>query len=370
MGHVPALDGIRGLAILIVVIFHITPMGEDANHGVALLIARILNTGAMGVDLFFVLSGFLITGILLRSKSSPRYFLNFYGRRALRIFPLYYFVLTLVTIGLYTIPSWRPYNNLRSHWPSYWFYGTNFIVARHGWEILEAKSVGLGYLWSLAVEEHFYLFWPFMVWLFSERGLTRVCLAMMVTAPVLRGLSLFLGQEETASAVLTQCRMDSLATGALLSILVHYKSPAEVLRRFRWIGLISGVLFVAYNAIRVIHIPGFPLAPTRIFGNSILAFAFASLICLVLGGGWTTGLMSWRPLRLFGVYSYGIYIYHGILLGYLMTWFTAGRLSFNTGHLWLGVLPHYILCVAAPTLVAVLSYHLLEGPLLKLKRFF
>ena len=97
---------------------------------------------------------------------------------------------------------------------------------------------------------------------------------------------------------------------------------------------------------------------------------FATLICLSLGGGRTATLISYRPLRFFGVYSYGIYIYHGVLLRYLMAWFTAGRLSFNTGHPWLGLLPHYVLCMAAPTLVAVLSYHLLEKPMLKLKRFF
>jgi len=164
--------------------------------------------------------------------------------------------------------------------------------------------------------------------------------------------------------------MDSLATGALLAILVHYKSPAEVLRRFRWIGLISGLLFVAYNAIRAIHVSGIPLAPIRIFGNSILALAFASLICLALGGRRTTTLMAWRPLRFFGVYSYGIYVYHGVLLDYVTGWFTVRRLSFHTGHIWIGVLPHYIMSIGAVTLVAVVSYHLLERPFLKLKRFF
>ena len=79
MGHIPALDGIRGLAILIVLIYHFTPQGDGVQHGIAQIIARTIDMGWTGVDLFFVLSGFLITGILLRSKSSPRYFLNFYG---------------------------------------------------------------------------------------------------------------------------------------------------------------------------------------------------------------------------------------------------------------------------------------------------
>jgi peptidoglycan/LPS O-acetylase OafA/YrhL len=233
----------------------------------------------------------------------------------------------------------------------------------------------LTYLWSLAVEEHFYLFWPFMVWFLSERSLARACLAIIMIAPALRGLTMFLGQMETATYVMTQCRMDSLATGALLAVLVHNKAPAEILRRFGWIGLISGLLLVTYFA-QSFRLPGFAderfrqAPPFRIFGYSVVAFAFASLICVVLVGGWTTNLMSWRPLRFFGVYSYGIYIYHGILLRYLMTWFTADRLSFNTGHAWLGVIPHYVLCISASTLIAVLSYHLLEKPFLKLKRLF
>jgi peptidoglycan/LPS O-acetylase OafA/YrhL len=369
MGHIPALDGIRGVAILMVVLCHLAPAVNSAKHGFVQVVARMADQGAIGVDLFFVLSGFLITGILLRSKSSPRFFVNFYGRRALRIFPLYYFFLTLIAIGLFTIPAWKQYQNLRDHWPSYWFYGTNFVIARYDWGILGQKAFGLGYLWSLAVEEHFYLFWPFMVWLFSERALIRVCLVIIVIAPVTRALLPFVGLGPLAAYVLTPCRMDALAAGALLAVLAHNKPPAEILRRFGCIGLISALLFAAYY-VQVVRHPGFADAAYSIAGYSIVAFMFATLICLVLGGGWPATLMSWRPLRFFGVYSYGIYIYHGVLLGYLESWFSIRRMSFNTDHIWIGVLPHYVLCVAGSALVAFLSYHLLEKHFLKLKRFF
>jgi peptidoglycan/LPS O-acetylase OafA/YrhL len=369
MGHIPALDGVRGVAILMVLLCHLAPTVNSAKHGFVQVTARLADQGAIGVDLFFVLSGFLITGILLRSKSSPKYFVNFYGRRALRIFPLYYFFLSLIAIGLFTIPAWKQYQNLRDHWPAYWFYGTNFLVARYGWGILGQKTFGLGYLWSLAVEEHFYLFWPFMVWLFSERALARVCIAIIVIAPVTRILSPYMGLGELATYVLTPCRMDSLAAGALLATLVHHKPAVEILRRFGWIGVISALLFAAYYVQVVLH-PGSANKAYSIVGYSIVAFMFTALICLVLCGGWTATVMSWRPLRFFGVYSYGIYIYHGVLLGYLEKWFSIKRMSFNTGNIWIGVLPHYILCVGGATLVAVLSYHLLEKHFLKLKRFF
>ena len=183
MGHIPALDGIRGVAILMVVLCHLAPAVNSAKHGFVQVVARMADQGAIGVDLFFVLSGFLITGILLRSKSSPRFFVNFYGRRAVRIFPLYYFFLTLIAIGLFTIPAWKQYQNLRDHWPSYWFYGTNFLIARYGWGILGQKAFGLGYLWSLAVEEHFTCSgrsWSGC----SPSPLIRVCLVIIVIAPV------------------------------------------------------------------------------------------------------------------------------------------------------------------------------------------
>ena len=322
MGHIPALDGIRGLAILIVLIYHFTPQGDGVQHGIAQIIARTIDMGWTGVDLFFVLSGFLITGILLRSKSSPRYFLNFYGRRTLRIFPLYYFVLLLVAIALRTIPALSQYDKMRSDWKYYWFYGTNFLVARDGWNVQGQKWLYLGYLWSLAVEEHFYLFWPVVVRLFSARSLIGVCLAILVIAPVLRGLSPILGQSERASDVLTQCRMDTLAIGALLAVFVQQTSPARVLRRFGWIGLMCSILFAAY-VVQSVRFPGFAATPFRIFGRSIVALMFASLICLAINGNWITTVMTWRPMRFFGVYSYGIYIYHGALMGCLMAWLTT-----------------------------------------------
>jgi peptidoglycan/LPS O-acetylase OafA/YrhL len=368
LGHIPALDGIRGLAILMVLIYHFTPQGDGVQHGITQIIARTIDMGWMGVDLFFVLSGFLITGILLRSKSSPRYFLNFYGRRALRIFPLYYCVLLLVAIALRSIPALSPYDKMRSDWKYYWFYGTNFLVARDGWNVPGQRWLYLGYLWSLAVEEHFYLFWPLVVRIFSARWLIGVCLAILVIAPVLRGLSPILGQSERASDVLTQCRMDALAIGALLAVFVQQTSPVQVLRRFGWIGLTCSILFAAY-AVQSVRFPGFEATPFRIFGHSVVALGFAWLICLAISGNWISTVMTWRPMRFFGVYSYGIYIYHGVLMGCLMAWFTTERLSFNSGNVWIGIVPHYILCIAPPTLIAVISYHFLEKPFLKLKRF-
>src|ERR1700677_2473843 len=203
LGHIPALDGVRGVAILLVLINHFSPE-KDYGNTLAKIFQPVTNSMTVGVDLFFVLSGFLITGILLRSRSSNRYFRNFYSRRALRIFPLYYFVLILLAIGLHVIPSWRNLTTLRDAWPWYWFYGTNYLICQTGFTFLDHAQVSLGHFWSLAVEEHFYLFWPLMVWLLSDRALLRLCIALMVIAPICRAYAVLSGQGPLVPYVATQ----------------------------------------------------------------------------------------------------------------------------------------------------------------------
>jgi len=369
LGHIPALDGIRGVAILLVVLSHLTPTGPNARHGISHLIVRLSDSGTIGVDLFFVLSGFLITGILLRSKNSRRYFINFYGRRALRIFPIYYFVLALVAIALFTVPALSSYQNLRSNWPYFWFYGTNILIARHGPAAVEGRWLGLGYLWSLAVEEHFYLFWPMIVLLCSRKTLIRVCVALLAIAPLFRAFSPFMWSEPIASYVLTWCRMDALVIGALLAIVANDTNPADIVRRFRWVGLISTPLFILYICIRLIHPSLVHDAIARTMEGSINALFFVSLIAISLVPGVISTIMTTRTLRFFGVYSYGIYVWHGVLLNLINESLSTRRLSFGD-HLWIGVIPHYVLSIAAMTVVAMLSYHLLEQPFLKLKRYF
>lgn len=371
IGHIPALDGLRGIAILIVLLSHFIPRGENTRHGIGRLLARASTQGWIGVDLFFVLSGFLITGILLRSKSSERYFLNFYSRRALRIFPLYYFVLTIAAICLIVIPGLPESKTLLARWPSYWFYMTNFAVARHGgWQYLSGRWIDMTDLWSLAVEEHFYLVWPMVVWLLPERLLIRACITLMILAPIFRGMTLITDPLGISHYTLTYCRMDALAMGALLAVLVRSKPPAELIRKFGWIGLICTMIYGAY-VFQIIQDHAAAMKPFRIISNTCVGFMFTSLLCLTLTGRGTAWLMAWRPLRFFGVYSYGLYIYHGVLLqSALDEIFPPRYLTLGTGRAWVGVVPHYILCIGACCLVAYASYHLLEKRFLKLKRFF
>src|SRR6476620_6746086 len=166
--RIPQLDSLRGIAILMVLVGHIQKnvpgiVGPWAHHGFS------------GVDLFFVLSGFLITGILLRAKTRPDYFKNFYTRRALRIWPLYYAVLILLLL-----PNSLTHLNLASPRWSYLLYIQNLFPG------FPAASGPLYITWSLAIEEQFYLIWPPIVLLLNRQWLARLAISLVILSPVLR----------------------------------------------------------------------------------------------------------------------------------------------------------------------------------------
>ncbi len=181
-GVIPALDGLRGIAIILVMLHHFT--NYRPTSGIDGLIGSVVFFWWTGVDLFFVLSGFLITGILLDTRGSERYFTTFYARRILRIFPLYYLVLFLAFVVLPKFPAVHPVlagqADLPPQWP-YWLYLTNFSIADRGW--------GHGWVdvgWSLAIEEQFYLVWPLVIWLCPPRLVALLCAVIIVAEPVAR----------------------------------------------------------------------------------------------------------------------------------------------------------------------------------------
>jgi peptidoglycan/LPS O-acetylase OafA/YrhL len=170
-----ALDGLRGFAILMVLFVHF--IGDATPHtAVERALVKLANYGIWGVDLFFVLSGFLITGILHDAKSSPHYFRDFYVRRTLRIFPLYYSALALLFGVLPVLPVAYPAGLAESarHQAWLWCYVTNVYLARAGAWALPYVS----HFWSLAVEEHFYLLWPIVVLTSTRAALLRICVAV------------------------------------------------------------------------------------------------------------------------------------------------------------------------------------------------
>lgn len=356
--HVGALDGVRGLAILLVLVFH---YGRSARgFGLENPILTASEFGWVGVDLFFVLSGFLITGILYDAKGSEKYFRNFYARRSLRIFPLYYLALAVVFVLAALWPSagvWPTFNPL---W--FVFYLSNVAM------VTEAPlSAGiLGHFWSLAIEEHFYLAWPLIVLLASRRQLMAIAAGLVVfslTARVLLGLS---GAPSQALYVLTPLRFDALAVGAICSLAIRGQGGLAPLIRPAWIAMLScGAAVVLIVLLTRSFSPD--NGPMQMFGFTPLAFAFGGMLLVGLSFRPANLVFSHPILRWFGRYSYGLYVWHpiiNVILFYTPLKAALGIEGTLSSILYLVF--SFIVCLA----VALASYHLWEKRFLAYKRRF
>ncbi len=361
----------RGLAILMVMAVHFVGDGGARSH-LQRVVVKGASYGVLGVDLFFVLSGFLITGLLLEAKGQPHYFRNFYARRTLRIFPLYYFVLTVLFIVVPALTTPSPLLEVaRQHQVWLWTYTSNFyIAATSSWASLTYVS----HFWSLAIEEHFYLLWPLVVLLFRRQVLERICLGIVVAGLALRIGLVLSGMSELSVSVLTPCRIDTLAIGALLAVVLRREDLGpRLLERAAplAVGMLGAV--VAVSAFGVVTKLGLPvLHQVR---GSLWAFFFGALTLLSLGSSPGAGALArifqGRLLRFFGKYSYGLYVYHGLFTWYLVELRANERLDRLFGyHHSLTIAARAVLGVGVSTLFAVASYELLEKRFLALKRYF
>jgi peptidoglycan/LPS O-acetylase OafA/YrhL len=364
-GHVPALDGVRGFAIVMVLLFHITPPGP-ASTKLGSLTKLLASVSPVGVDLFFVLSGFLITGILLDAKGSRGYFRTFYIRRALRIFPLYYAVL-LVT--LVVLPMFWPLRSdegqrLLHDQGWLWLYASNLKAAVAVDWTFSAGWLQFDHFWSLAVEEQFYLVWPVLVLILPRRAMIGVCVLFIVGALGLRGW-LYLRDDQTlAFYVFTPCRFDELAVGGLLALVA--REPIGV-------GRLRNVAMVVMGG------SGMTLALTwntdaRIFvmGTTLLGLFFGGLLIGVVvsgPGNWVRRAFEFRLMRGLGKYSYGMYVLHPFILAVLRGYLPYKRLGALAHSNAVGVLLFTVLAFVAVLGSGWISWHLYERHFLKLKRF-
>lgn len=357
--HIPALDGLRGVAILLVVFYHLANSLEG-EFGYGNLLLSVAKIGWIGVDLFFVLSGFLITGILYDSKTSKstNYFKKFYMRRLLRIFPLYYGILVLFAI-YYTI--W-PNSGLHGHDnPAWiWIFMTNFVMSWGG-----AFGV-LDHFWSLAVEEHFYLVWPLTVFLFSRRRLMQLAVALFFLSFGLRIALLLGGTSNEAIYLLTPTRLDALSIGAFLALATLTQEGARKLVGPSWLmGIASGFGIIAIIIIRqtvneldtTIQVLGYSLI--AVFSSATLLLSITTPIQKVFN----LGILRW-----FGKYSFGIYVFHPIIFIQVFHTDLARALRFGNGAVDMIV----SVCIAMGVTIAVtlVSWHFWESQFLKLKRYF
>lgn len=369
--HIPALDGVRGLAILLVLAHHFGRCLPD--HTTAWRIAsRVTQSTWCGVDLFFALSGFLITGILLDTREQPHYFRNFYMRRVLRIFPLYFGVLLLTLAAAAGVALARSAFDLhRFLWlqPWLWTFTSNCLVAMRGDWVAGSPPIELNHFWSLAVEEQFYLLWPALLFLLPRRGVVWAALVIAAAAALLRCLLLLWPESAIATYVLMPCRVDALAMGGLIAMFVRSPRAAAARRPIIALALASlaGLLAIMlWN-----HQLSFENNAMRTAGFSLLAVFFACLIYLTLpAGGLLHRWISAKWLRFLGKYSYGLYVYHHVLLYFFFWLLDPGGIALRTGS-WLLACACYVTAAAALSIgLAWLSYQFYERPFLRLKRFF
>lgn len=340
MKKIPQLDAVRALAVLLVLL-------HNTDRYPSLHLQFISANGWMGVDLFFVLSGLLITGILLDTKESDGYFKNFYARRCLRIWPLYYAALLFMFV---IVPLVRPseahavFEARSAPWWAYPFFLQNFLVP------IPTMATGLlGVTWSLAVEEQFYLVWPLVVRFCSVARLRTIAIAVICLSPALR-FYLSLHQVDIYSN--TFCRLDGLMAGALLALALRSGSlvPSKFVR-LAWVTfLVSAPLALLVEAFHA-----------RWIGFSLVALAAVSFIYLALFSTqkWLQSLLTDRFLVYTGTISYGIYLLQKIPLD-----------AAKTFHLDKHPILALPLTAAATFALAALSWNLLEKPFLRLKRFF
>ncbi len=368
--HVPALDGVRGLAILVVLIHNAAFIMGPSDALILKLTTTITGTGWTGVQLFFVLSGFLITGILLDARGSPKFFRTFYLRRTLRIFPIYY---AFLAVAFFVVPffadqDWTAVARRNQWW--YWTYLSNWGGA------LGYGIPGLSHFWSLAVEEQFYLLWPVLVFTLSRRGLTGLCAVLIGATPLLRLLLRASGLPELAGYEFTIARWDALAFGAVLAILLRDEAGRAWLRpRAAWI---AGAAVLGLLAVVGIE-RGFPERSllVQVAGQTLVAALGASLIYFsvvpVPPPGAAASLrvaLSARWLRFLGKYSYAIYVLH-FPIHILVSRHVAGIVNAVDGPARLLRLALYVPSISALSILAALvSWRVIEKPFLDLKERF
>ena len=349
------------MAILLVLLHHFTG-SLNAEFDINQRLNSWAELGWTGVDLFFVLSGFLITGILYDAKTKPAFFKNFYARRALRIFPLYYAALLAMIIIRPLLIRLDLAGTANPAWIS--IYATNFVIS---WKGAGAFGV-LDHFWSLAVEEHFYFIWPAVVYFLNRKQVMMVATAFFLLAPTLRIMTMDGGEYlPIASYMATPMRMDSLAAGAFIALMVRGPKGMEGLLRLAMI--LAGTTFAVFFAIVLIrHSKSHQDLVIGTVGLSVLWAFFGSVLILALNWKPLESLMQLPILRWFGKYSYGLYVWHPIVFMLAFHNHLARQLRHGDGHL--QMIATGTVALATVFVVTLLSWNLCEKQFLKMKSRF
>lgn len=351
--HYPALDGLRGLAILLVIACH------NFNF------IPYFEFGWVGVDLFFVLSGFLITDILLRTRGTEGYLRNFYIRRILRIFPLYYGVLILFFLVTPRVAPLQVQFEYYHHTPSLaWLHLQNWLYIAH---IPPNDLMLMGHFWSLSVEEQFYLVWPFVVLFAATAKRLRYFIYGLLAACVLLRLGswFYFGDGYTNFQTQFMTRIDGLCVGSLVATWRLQDSAAATRKIFRFTGTVL-LFHLLVMLVAKIGFPGFP--HFRFLGYTSLAALFGCFV-IVASNATSRRQLSWLQtpfLTYMGRISYGLYVFHWPALTLSKILFldrlTQNGWSYDTAYSLLSVV-----ALVVAVIISILSYHFFEKRMLALK---
>ena len=367
--HLLPLDGLRGVAILMVLLFHVGQMPLDSvGTPLGRALDRFASIGWTGVDLFFVLSGFLITRILLDARDAPNYYLVFYARRVLRLFPLYYLSLIVFFwiwpllaghFALFRLHNPGSFRNREQLW--YWFDLVNLRTAFYPLLIPL-----LTHYWTLSMEEQFYAVWPVVVRHLRERWMAVLALVVIIGTPLLRALPWV----QSVNAVypnfvyrLTPFNLDTLLCGALIAVLWRHVA----LKQLR-----LGAAAVFALTLPAVVLWGSPEPGRGTVAPTVLAVMFGALLLLSLTTRALGAVFSWKVLRWMGKYSYSVYLLHPMVINWTnvpMAHLLRGRQIFP-GDPYASFLAQGAVNIAMCFLVARSTWALIESPMLRLKRFF
>lgn len=354
--HYPALDGLRGIAILLVVFFH--------NFG----FIKYFNFGWLGVDLFFVLSGFLITNILMKEVGSKNYLKNFYVRRILRIFPLYYLFLI---VFLLILPNFEAYkDNLKYYTDNQWWIWTYLQNWLYVFKLPEDTNLLL-HLWSLGVEEQYYLIWPFVILLIRKpKWLLLLSLTILVLIMGIRFILWYKNIEGFHYFTLyTFTRIDGLCIGSALA-LIRILKPNFITYFTAPVILFVAVLNFIFYFVNKTNNYSFPYF--AIVGYTTFAVVFAILVheAATSNKNIITKILSIAALRFLGKISYGFYIFHWPVFIFLSPIFTNFLSNyFEIDYLIIQITSSFIATLTG-LVISIASFYFFEIRFLKLKKHF
>lgn len=370
--HIRALDGLRALAILLVLMAHFTPT-HDSNQGLRSLFFKVADMGWSGVDLFFVLSGFLITGILLKGKNEGKPIRRYLIRRVLRILPAYYTALILVFFlvplasNAYSVPD-------LSVQASYWLYMSNMFPASY--ESL-AGRFNMSHFWSLAVEMQFYALWPFVIYRLSIASAHKLCVATLVFALLGRAIAVSLDAHWTITFGWMPMRLDGLIVGSMIALasqagITYVRVERAVIAVFSVslgiIGMVAwndmaGALYKGrdYSLIWLVLRVTLPLVVALFYGVILWVSLQPNRFAIFLSSQYFTPMAR---------YSYGAYIFHYLLEPIFLKSFGPNIIRRWSGGDDLPIYLYFIVATSMSFIVAALCYHLIEKRFLLLKSRF